>query len=205
MRITFTCVLLYCSTLLCSGMIIQLRSSITSSRRSPLYITKYTQFTDYRAIDPKMKEFQNREVLDIETILDEESSSTYKSGADLRKERNRDLKSVQRDQQLQVKSRVLGKTTKKSTDDISSIVSCLNESFTVDDQSSLSPEEHINWDRFDAIAASSIGNYSAVNKNITTRNWIKFHMRKGDIVFRNGSWLWVKVIRWLHQLTAIVN
>jgi len=195
MWVTFTCVMLYCTALLSSSMIFQLRRRSSLSRRSALYITKYTQFTDYRTIDPKMKEFQKREILDIETILDEESSSTYKSGADLRKERNRDLKSIHRDQQLQVKSRVLGKTTKKSSDDINSIVSCLNESFTLIDKITVSPEKHIDWDRFDAIAASSIGNYSAVNKNITTRNWIKFHIRKGDIIFRNGSWLWVKVTR----------
>lgn len=164
----------------------------------------YKDFSDYRVVDTKAIEFQKREVLDLETIINEESLNTFKSGTDLRKERNRNLKAVKRDQKPATSNIInLGnKISKKSENEIDIIINSLNEAHQM--KISLSSEEEaksqsilygvIDWIEFDKIALNVVTNYSEISVRNKTHNWTKFHIRKGDISFSTNEqiWSWIK-------------
>ena len=158
----------------------------------------YKDFSDYRVIDNKIIEFQKREVLDIESIMSDESLNTFKSGSDLRKERNRDLKAVKRDQQPKITNSLLdNKQSKKNKDEIDAIISCLNAAHQLKLPSASIEEKTlgiIDWNLFDKVALDVITNYSEISIKNKLYNWIKFHLRKGDIAFDIVllSWSWTK-------------
>ena len=170
-------------------------NKILEIRCSPLFVSKhhasYGVFIDSMDVlkEQKITNFQKQFNLE-EDNFDEEVSS-FKSGTDLRKNRFRNLQEV-KSLQSPVKIHVVPHTSKKSYEEIDTIITCLNLSYGMKERSELSEEERvglIDWEKFDEIASDRLGS-EYLSSSAKLKNWILFHRKKKDISFQQNTFVW---------------
>ena len=169
-------------------------SKILEIRCPPIFASKhhasYGVFIDSMDVlkEQKITNFQKQ--FNLEDNFDDEVSE-FKSGTDLRKNRFRDLQAV-KSLQSPVKIQVVPHTSKRSNEEIDTIVTCLNLSYGMKERSELSEEERvglIDWEKFDEIASDRIGS-EYLSSRTKLKNWILFHRKKNDISFQQDKFVW---------------
>lgn len=149
-----------------------------------------------------------------ESILEKvQHEFDVKSGQELRKSRERNLKIVQK---LQPPSSISPPPTPKRYDRaicvftfsfmnkftfhrkyddelIANIIKCLNSSYGHKPREELSKEQRlgiVDWSEFDIYAEDILNNYDNIKGRERIISWIKFHIRKRDIRFHYDTWIW---------------
>lgn len=134
-----------------------------------------------RVKDPKKEEMYSRLEL---------SPSVDKTGDEMRKGRNRDLKEAKRNSPFKIVTQP-AKYLKHSEEEILAIVTVLNACLAGKERNDLTTEERvglINWTSFDENAVGKLDNYDEERKSI--KSWIQYHVGKGDIKFEGVAWRW---------------
>jgi hypothetical protein len=150
---------------------------------------QYGNFFDQENVDIKGKKssFQKSLNIDIENLVESTESSGYQSGDDLRKARERDLKTVKKEQEPVIPDTSQERSTKKTNEEIDRVIDCLNQSMgkgkSVGELTDNERVGLIDWAKFDAAAQGVIPDYVERGMQNTTRNWVEFHRKKNDIKF----------------------
>ncbi|KAJ1429272.1 hypothetical protein B484DRAFT_449513 [Ochromonadaceae sp. CCMP2298] len=152
----------------------------------------YKDFSEFSKKDPKIKGFQSRVITDLDNIISDSNGEEYQSGAELRKNRNRDLKEVRNTQDKPVVF-IDDRTYNKSPEYIEAIIRILNQSYGSKSRDELSEEERvglIDWDKFDQEAGNVVESYLEGTTRSKIVHWVTFHRKKKDIVFEYDTWAW---------------
>jgi hypothetical protein len=143
-------------------------------------------------ISPKRKEKRIVETIrksDFDSSLSDDSTST---GNDLRKNRNKDLKTVKRDQPKVL--RPIGKVSNWNQTDIDLVITSLNLSYGDKSREELTATQRvglINWVDFNKFVSIDKEGYEEderLQHKFTT--WTAYHVKKGDIKFLFDKWIW---------------
>mmetsp|Transcript_9872 Transcript_9872/g.13516 ORF Transcript_9872/g.13516 Transcript_9872/m.13516 type:complete len:194 (-) Transcript_9872:27-608(-) len=161
-----------------------------------LYVSKH--HASYGVFIDSMSSLKNKKIVNFQNNFDinkiEKAVDNFQSGLDLRKSRNRDLNEVLKTQEPVIPFQEPIRNPKKSSEEIKSIIECLNQSYGMKEREELNSEERvglIDWSKFDSIAESAFGPlYHEGNFKVKLTNWIKFHRKKGDIVFDTNQFVW---------------
>lgn len=157
-----------------------------------------------RKKEKRVEVFQEKVIPDLEKIVEEADSEDFSPGSLLRRKRNRNLKELNQDQKISMKSSVGFQTvpqSKRSESNVAQILQCLSLSTKSSTKNNVDLEvidlskyrellNLIDWDKFHAAAREDIPNYEEGNNKSIVYNWVFFHIKKGDIEFSGGDWLW---------------
>lgn len=151
----------------------------------------YNNFFDEIPKSSAPSKYQKKMEVITEDFLDDAVADAV-VGKDMRKNRNRNLKEVVREQEPMAK-RPNVYTGKRTQEEIDQVIECLNLSYGNKSREELTDDERvglINWDAFDAFATEKMGDYSNEQYRKNLKSWIAYHRRKGDILFKVDTWIW---------------
>lgn len=128
----------------------------------------------------------------VEKIDLPEGDESVKTGAELRRSRIRNLKEAQKAIPVVEYRSPPGQTRNWSDEEINQAILCLNLTYGNKAREELSDEERvglINWELFDAHAATVIPNYSDERTRKKVISWILYHRKKMDIRYVQSQWV----------------
>lgn len=136
---------------------------------------------------------RNKPMEELQKKLNIKDDKEVKSGADLRKNRERNLRTYTENNPYDV-IKIPEKPFSFSPETIKSIVETLNNSIQGQgpDTSRLADRIGlINWTDFSLLAENDIPGFAgspSFQKNLIS--WTRYHIRKGDIVRKGSMWTW---------------
>lgn len=182
---------------------------VQSLRFVPLwYGTKGQQRSKFSLLARKHRAFQfgnfvelprpaDPKKVDIIKRLDLKEKTAIETGADLRKTRTRNLKVAITERPVEMELAMYPRhilQRKWSESEIAEAIECLNLSYGKKSREELTESERIgviDWDAFDVHASAIIPNYEDIQKRKKVYNWIKYHIKKKDIVFDFVVWKFI--------------